>query len=77
MDKKDHVFLDSCKSFKDYKSISEYIKDIQKCLMLSSWHYSEQKANERINENLSFIEASYKNKESAWNAAVDAGFCCG
>ena len=77
MDKKDQVFLDSCKSFKDYKSIDEYIKDIHQCLMLSSWHYSEQKANERISENLSFIEASYKNKESAWNAAVDAGFCCG
>lgn len=77
MNIKDQTFWDSCKSFKDYKSLDEYIADIRKCLILSDWRYSEQKANEKIKENRSFIEAAYKNKESAWRAAMDAGYCCG
>lgn len=77
MTAKEKTFYESCLVFKSYNNLDEYIDDIRKCLMLSDWHYSEQQANDRIEENRSFIEAAYNDGESAWSAAMDAGYCCG
>lgn len=77
MTKKEKAFYESCIAFKSYGGLDEYIEDIRKCLMLSDWHYSEQQANERIEENRSFIETAFNDGEPALSAAANAGYCCG
>ena len=77
MTEKERAFCESCMNFKKYSNFDEYTEDIQKCLMLSDWHYSAQKADKQIKENLSFIEEAYDNGDPAWSTAMDVGYCCG
>ena len=64
-------------TFLDYKDIQEYIEDIVICLVYSSWHYSEERARELCEERMIWIEQSYEQKEPAYSAFPDIGYCCG
>lgn len=79
MSKKEREFFDSCDSFKNYSNIDEYKADIRRWLTLSSWHYSEEKANELMEmaERAVWIEQAFQNKEPASAIAADVGYCCG
>lgn len=72
-------FLRGCNQFKDYASIDEYIADIRRWLMLSSYHCSEEEAA-KLTENpvrKKWIEESFENKEPAADIAADVGYFCG
>ena len=64
-------------TFLDYKDIQEYIEDIVVCLVYSSWHYSEERARELCKERMAWIEEFFEQKEAAYHASVDIGYCCG
>lgn len=77
MTNEERAFFESCDSYKNYSSIDEYIEDIRHWLTLSSWHYSEQRAQELIEANKAYIEKAYASREPASDAGAEVGFCCG
>ena len=64
-------------TFLDYKDIQEYIEDIVVCLVYSSWHYSEERARQQCEERMAWIEEFFEQKEAAYHASADIGYCCG
>ena len=64
-------------TFLEYKDIQEYIEDIVVCLVYSSWHYSEERARELCKERMAWIEEFFEQKEAAYHASADIGYCCG
>ncbi len=74
-DEKD--FVKGCCKFKDYANIEEYVADIQKCLELSSWHYSAEQAKKLIKNDMEYIQKSFEDKDPADDVAADIGFTCG
>ena len=64
-------------TFLDYKDIQEYIEDIVVCLVYSSWHYSEERARELCKQGMAWIEEFFEQKEAAYHASADIGYCCG
>lgn len=77
MTNEEKEFITSCDKFKKYTSIKEYIADIQKCLVLSSWHYSDEEAKILVERDNDFIKESFEKKEPANDTAIDIGYCCG
>ena len=79
MNKEDRAFFDSCDSYKNYENIDEYKKDIRRWLTLSSWHYTEEQADElmAMKERTAWIEQAFDNKEPVADIAADVGYCCG
>ena len=70
-------FQEECCVFKDYKSIDEYIEDIVTCLVYSSWHYSEERARQQVEERMAFVKNGYENKMPVDDCYVDVGYNCG
>lgn len=77
MSKKEREFFDSCDSFKNYANIDEYKADVRRWLTLSSWHYSEEKAEKLIDQQSAYIEKAYADREPAADAGAEVGYCCG
>lgn len=77
MTDKEREFYLSCDSFKNYANIDEYKADILAWLMLSSWHYSEEQAKERMKLEEAYIEKSYADRVPAADTAADVGYGCG
>ena len=63
--------------FGDYKNVEEYISDIGKWLVRSTWHYSVEQADRIIDSEKAFICKSYSEKKPAGDVAMDIGYCCG
>lgn len=74
-DEKD--FVKGCCKFKDYANIEEYVADIQKCLELSSWHYSAEQAKKFVKNDMEYIQKSFEDKAAADDVAAEIGFTCG
>ncbi len=70
-------FIQGCCKFKDYADIGEYVADIQKCLELSSWHYSTEEAKKIVECEMDFIQKAFKGKEPADDVAAEIGYSCG
>ena len=70
-------FEEDCGTFKDYKSVSEYIEDIVTCLVYSTWHYTEDRARKRAEQEADYIKRCYSEKCPAADCAVDVGYQCG
>lgn len=64
-------------TWKNYKSIDDYIEDIIVCLVYSSWHYSEEQAREQCEDRRGYIEESFDGKIPANDCAIEVGYCCG
>ena len=79
MNKEEREFFESCDLFKDYQSIEEYRADIRRYLTLSSWHYSEEMADEIMSMpgRVNWIERAFAEREPAADIAVDVGYFCG
>ena len=74
----EHDFLYvECESFKPDTTKDEYYQDIKRYLMLCSWHFSEEGAEIRIQQNVHFIEQAFLDKEPVADIALDIGYSCG
>lgn len=71
------AFVKGCCKFKNYANIKEYVADIQKCLELSSWHYSAEQAKKLVENDMEYIKKAFKDKDPADYVAADIGFICG
>ena len=71
-------FVRGCYKWKDYKSKEEFADDVVKCLMFSSWQYSESEAKEIVDKiRKDYIEEAYRDKEPAYDTACEAGYFAG
>lgn len=61
----------------NYDNIKNYISDIRDALINSCWHYTEDVANALIAERMDWIKEAFEKQESAWEIAMDVGYCCG
>lgn len=77
MSKEDREFFDGCDDFKNYADIEEYKADIKRWLTLSSWGYSEERADKLIKQNDAYIEKAFNEREPASDAGAEVGFSCG
>lgn len=71
-------FVRGCYKWKDYKGKEEFADDVVKCLMFSSWRYSENEAREIVDKiRKDYIEEAYRDKEPAYDVACEAGYFAG
>ena len=77
MNDEERKFMMDCDVFRDYTSIEEYKADIRRYLTLSSWHYSEEMADEIVTTNDILIDRAFAENEPAADIAVDIGYSCG
>ena len=70
-------FMHSCDSFKDHSGIEEYKEDIKKCLILSSWGYTQAEAEHIVASEQLYIEKAFNEKVPSGDAAIDIGYICG
>lgn len=70
-------FYESCDVYDPNLSYEEYIVNIFRCLMLSDWHYSAERATVLIRENSDFIKQAYIECLPVKAAMVEVGFGCG
>lgn len=79
MSKKDRQFYESCDTFKNYANIDDYKADIRRWLMLSSWHYTGEEADNLMTapNRAEWIKRAFEEREPVSDIASDVGFCCG
>ena len=58
-------------------SYEEYVVHVYRCLLLSSWHYTEEQALSPIRKEAGFIRQEYDAKETVVSTMVEAGYSCG
>ena len=66
--------MQGCEVWKNYKSIEEYKEDVVKCLMYSTWRYTEKQANEIVDERAVWLKHYYKSKTPADVCCAEIGF---
>ncbi len=64
-------------SFAESMSFDDYFEALQRCLMMSDWHYTEEAAEQHLLREMHHVRACFAGKEAPWNAAIDIGYCCG
>ena len=64
-------------SFDPSMSLDDYFKALQRCLMMSDWHYTEEGAKEHLLQEMRHVRSYFAEKEAPWKAAIDIGYCCG
>lgn len=64
-------------TFEASMSLDDYLKALQRCLMMSDWHYSEEEAEKHLSLEMLHVRSYYSDKEAPWNAAIDIGYICG
>ena len=77
MSEQDRIFFESCDTYNPDLSYEEYVVNIFRCLMLSSWHYSPEYAVKLIGENNDLILKAFMDKEPVNAIMVEIGFGCG
>lgn len=70
-------FTESCRTFKKYNSIEDYIEDVVACLVYSSWHYTEEQARECIKDRMDYVKEAFLNEEPADACCAEVGFYAG
>ena len=70
-------FIKACDTFKDYKSLEEYIEDLVVCLVYSSWNYTEEQAREIVDEKMEIAREFFEEKVPAEKATAELGYFCG
>ena len=73
----DAQFESSCEKFKDYSNIDEYAEDVIKCLMCSSWQYTEAQARELVADEIEYVEESFGKKVPAADIYTNIGYVAG
>lgn len=58
-------------------TLEKYVDDIIQYLMNSSYKYSLFQAREVVGVDFDFIVKSYNEKISAYDTAIEIGYCCG
>ena len=63
-------FVRDCFEWKNYRSKEAFVEDVVKCLMFSSWRYSEDDAREIVDKlRKDYIEEAYRDKEPAYDVS--------
>lgn len=73
----DDKYVDGCSEFKDYKPLSEYIRDIIISLMEAYPEYDEESSRNLVKIGFENVEKSFELGESAYDFAVVYGFSGG
>ena len=61
----------------NYNTIDEYIEYLVVGLVNSSWHYSEERAREIIEERTPYIKEAFNEKEEVDSCVAEIGYHCG
>ena len=75
-EEEEFLFVTSC-VFHEGQSFEAYKADVKRSLMLSSWHYSEERAEERMRKHRQYIEEAYRDREPVDSVAAEVGYSCG
>ena len=70
-------FRIQCDSFIAGQTFAEYQAYIYRFLMESSWHYTPERAVEKIKDEANWISQCYVDKVTVSDCAVEVGFGCG
>lgn len=73
----DDDFFHNCDKRRKYARLDEYKADVKRWLTLSSWHYTEEQAEDIINQRIRDVEQSFKSKECVSDCGAEIGFFCG
>jgi tetratricopeptide (TPR) repeat protein len=73
----DPEYVNGCSEFKEYKTLSEYVRDIIICLMEAYPDYSEEDSKNRVKQAFDDVRESFELKEPAYDFAVVYGFSAG
>lgn len=68
---------EECETFNEKHTLDDYKEMICKYLMLCSWKYTKESAEERVKLYSDAISEAYAKKETVGDIALDIGYCCG
>ena len=71
------TYINRCKTFKDYNSLDEYVKDIIICLMDIFPYYDLERSKEDVKVEIKDIEHSFNVETPAYDYSIDLGYGCG
>lgn len=61
----------------DEYTLKKYVDEVVQCLVRFSYNYSYIQAREKVDDDYYFVKESYEKNISAYDTAIEIGYCCG
>lgn len=77
MTQEEREFNKACQTFREGTTFQEYCDDIERLLVISSWHFTPERARARVKQKMDFIAGEFKNRETPFDTALEVGYAGG